>query len=57
MSDNQNGNFAAKVCADYSIAAGGVTYGDLYLPSKYELNLLFLQHSVVGGFPNDPWGG
>ena len=50
MADNQIGNFAAKVCADYSVTVGGVTYGDWYLPSKYELNLLFLQKSVVGGF-------
>lgn len=48
MADNQMGNFAAKVCADYSITDGGVTYGDWYLPSKYELNLLFMQKSVVG---------
>lgn len=51
MADNQKtGNFAAKVCADYSVAEGGVTYGDWYLPSKYELNLLYLQKNAVGGF-------
>jgi hypothetical protein len=50
MADDQAGNFAAKVCADYSLTAGGITYGDWYLPSKYELNLLYLQKSVVGGF-------
>jgi hypothetical protein len=50
MADNQNGNFAAKVCADYSVTVGGVTYGDWYLPSKYELYLLYLQQTVVGGF-------
>ena len=50
MADNQTGNFAAKVCADYSVTVGGVTYGDWYLPSKYELNLLFLQKTAVGGF-------
>lgn len=50
MSDNQTGNFAAKVCADYSINVGGVIYGDWYLPSKHELNLLYLQRTVVGGF-------
>jgi hypothetical protein len=50
ISDNQTGNFAAKVCADYSVTVGGITYGDWYLPSKYELNLLYLQMSVVGGF-------
>jgi hypothetical protein len=50
MADNQTGNFAAKVCADYSVTVGGITYGDWYLPSKYELNLLYLQKTVVGGF-------
>jgi len=50
MADNQIGNFAAKVCADYSVTVSGVTYGDWYLPSKYELNLLYLQKTAVGGF-------
>ena len=50
MADNQTGNFAAKVCADYSVIVSGVTYGDWYLPSKYELNLLYLQKVAVGGF-------
>jgi len=50
MADNQSGNFAAKVCADYSVTMGGITYGDWYLPSKYELNLLYQQKVVVGGF-------
>ena len=50
MADNQTGNFAAKVCADYSVTDGVVTYGDWYLPSKYELNLLYLQKVAVGGF-------
>lgn len=50
--DNFDGNFAARVCADYSATMGGITYGDWYLPSKYELNLLYLQKTVVGGFAN-----
>ena len=56
MADNQTGNFAAKVCADYSVTYGDVTYGDWYLPSKYELNLLYLQKTAVGGFASaDYW--
>ena len=50
MADNQAGNFAAKVCADYSVTVDGVTYGDWYLPSKYELDLLYLQKTAVNGF-------
>jgi hypothetical protein len=42
--------FAATVCNEYSVTVAGVTYGDWYLPSKYELNLLFLQKTLVGGF-------
>jgi hypothetical protein len=44
--------FSATVCNEYSVTAGGVTYGDWYLPSKHELNLLYLQKTVVGGFSN-----
>ena len=52
MADNPAGNFAAKVCADYSVTdEGGVTtYGDWYLPSLYELNLLQMKKDMVGGF-------
>ena len=42
--------FAATVCNEYSVTAGGVTYGDWYLPSIHELNLLYIQRAVVGGF-------
>ena len=45
--------FAATLCNEYSVTVGGVTFGDWYLPSKYELNLLYLQKVVVGGFANN----
>jgi hypothetical protein len=45
--------FAATVCNEYSVTVGGVTYGDWYLPSKHELNLLYLQQTVVGGFASN----
>ena len=43
------GNYAAQLCANYQ--GGG--YSGWYLPSKYELNLLYQKKSVVGGFAND----
>jgi hypothetical protein len=42
--------YAARICNEYSVTVGGVTYGDWYLPSIFELNLLYLQKNVVGGF-------
>jgi hypothetical protein len=44
--------FAARLCNEYSVTVGGITYGDWYLPSKHELNLLYLKRYVVGGFGN-----
>ena len=49
IGDNQTESFAAKTCADYTVIDGAVTYGDWYLPSIYELNLLYLQKDVIGG--------
>jgi hypothetical protein len=43
---------AANLCNEYSPTVGGVTYGDWYLPSIHELQLLYSQRAVVGGFAN-----
>jgi len=48
-------NFAAKACADYTVNAGGIIYGDWYLPSKDELLLLYAQKNIVGGFQTDSY--
>jgi hypothetical protein len=48
------GSFAAVLCSEYSINVNGVTYGDWYLPSKHELNLLYLEKSTVG-IPNQSY--
>lgn len=54
------GVFAALVAANYSVQDDGVSacsgsvsetcWGDWYLPSKFELNLLYQQRFIVGGF-------
>jgi hypothetical protein len=43
------GSYAAQLCANYQ--GGG--YGDWYLPSKYELDLLCQKKTAVGGFANE----
>jgi hypothetical protein len=48
-----SGSYAARVCNEYSVTVNDVTYSDWYLPSKHELNLLYLQKNMVGGFVND----
>ena len=47
--------YAARVCNEYTVTVAGVTYADWYLPSKYELNLLYQQKTVVGGFANNAY--
>jgi len=46
IKDKYEENFVAKGCAEYSVTIGSVTYRDWYLPSIYELNLLY-QHQEV----------
>jgi hypothetical protein len=66
--DTAGGNFAAKVAADYSVQDDGTSactgaatetcYSDWYLPSTFELNLLYQQEvaGVLGGFAkNNYW--
>ena len=51
ISNQGAGNYAAMICAKYT--GGG--YGDWYLPSKYELDLLYNQKALVGFFFNNPY--
>ena len=43
--------YAAFACLTYQ----GGNYGDWYLPSKYELKLLYLQKSVIGWVSGNYW--
>lgn len=46
VSNQGSGTYAAKICAD--LVTGG--YDDWYLPSLYELNKLYLNRELIGGF-------
>jgi hypothetical protein len=48
---------AAKVCADYTVTVNSVTYDDWFLPSKDELNKLYLNKVAIGGFAEDKYWG
>jgi hypothetical protein len=47
------GDFAATLCNEYSVTIDGVTYGDWYLPSKFELHLLYMAKNMVGGITDN----
>jgi uncharacterized repeat protein (TIGR02543 family) len=54
---NNDGTVAAKVCADYSLENGGVTYDDWFLPSKDELYLMHSNLALHGlGGISDGYG-
>ena len=41
---------AKKACEDYSVIVEGIAYDDWRLPTKEELNALYINDDVVGGF-------
>jgi hypothetical protein len=41
-------SIAARYCYDYSVTVNGVLYDDWFLPSKDELNKLFINKSFIG---------
>jgi len=40
-------NYAAGVCANYTVTEGGITYGDWYLPSIEELNMMYQNKGII----------
>lgn len=39
--------YAARLCDELEVMEGGKTYGDWYLPSKEELNLMYTNRAVI----------
>jgi hypothetical protein len=39
--------YAARICYELQIIEGGKTYGDWYLPSKEELNLMYQNKTTI----------
>jgi Protein of unknown function (DUF1566) len=49
--DSTTGSFAALLCANLVVTSGGeAEYGDWYLPSKYELFLMYIHKAEIGVF-------
>jgi|WetSurMetagenome_2_1015567.scaffolds.fasta_scaffold00166_9 hypothetical protein len=40
--------YAARYCNEYSVTVGDVIYADWYLPSKFELTLMYRQKALLG---------
>ena len=49
QAQGNSGSYAAKLCRDYT--GGG--YNDWFLPAKDQLNLLYQQKNIVGGFADE----
>ncbi len=39
--------YAARICNELQVTEGGKTYGDWYLPSKQELNLMYQNRAII----------
>ncbi len=51
-----DGAYASKLCDEAGRMLNNEYFSDWYLPSKYELNLMYLQQAVIGNFTaNSYW--
>ena len=58
IGDYPTGNFAARLCADYYCVDNSdiyLYYGDWYLPTLFELNLMYQQKAVLGITGGEYW--
>jgi hypothetical protein len=46
LGDDGN-TYAARICAELQVTEGNKSYGDWYLPSKDELNQMFINRGVI----------
>ena len=44
---DDNTTYAARICNELQITEGGKTYGDWYLPSREELNLMYQNKAII----------
>ena len=53
---HNSNSYAAGICANLVITNAGVDYGDWYLPSEYELNLMYTKLYLAGVGHFYKWG-
>jgi hypothetical protein len=50
-----DGAYASKLCDEAGRMLNNEYFSDWYLPSKYELNLMYLQQALIGNFTANPY--